>query len=471
MIMITIMLLPLFIFAGSEKKSDDGTKSFTAMLALLKYEEDGRQQIYDEFKKFTGVEMNNLLAEGTIEKVKIALASGEIPGLINARAEIYPNLVSDGILIDLAPMLKKSKILQTVPKDLLDVFKSADGKIYAVPYQHGGGCVGYFRQDWLDKLGLKVPATWAELVEVMRAFTFNDPDGDGKQNTYGYTTLVNDDFDNYSRLLMQDAYMDIQYFDGEWIDGFSQPEIAGAMKRFKYLYDEKLVDPQVITAKSTSEARSKLIEGKVGIFEYWAGEWGMNLDEYAKAANPAAVIASMPAIKETRYKNRIPPAFGITTAAEDPQLIFDSFIEGLLDKGKCQILWTYGVEEVHWTKKNGTPEFLPLLTDNTRLFKKSLIARELQLNDMPLMIDFDPRVMDSMADFKKYEMTQDAVPPNSELYAKNMGDLRNLKKETILKIITGEYATIEEGIAVYKERAEKEMKLTAILKEMNELMQ
>ena len=37
----------------------------------------------------------------------------------------------------------------------------------------------WIRQDWLDKLGLKKPETTEELLEVARAFTKNDPDGNG----------------------------------------------------------------------------------------------------------------------------------------------------------------------------------------------------------------------------------------------------------------------------------------------------
>ncbi|MBO1722884.1 sugar ABC transporter substrate-binding protein, partial [Extibacter sp. GGCC_0201] len=43
------------------------------------------------------------------------------------------------------------------------------------------------RQDWLDNLGLYMPTTAEELLDVMRAFTFDDPDGNGKDDTYGFT--------------------------------------------------------------------------------------------------------------------------------------------------------------------------------------------------------------------------------------------------------------------------------------------
>ena len=45
----------------------------------------------------------------------------------------------------------------------------------------------FIRTHWLDKLGLSVPKTWDEIKKVAHAFTFDDPDGNGKNNTYGFT--------------------------------------------------------------------------------------------------------------------------------------------------------------------------------------------------------------------------------------------------------------------------------------------
>lgn len=46
------------------------------------------------------------------------------------------------------------------------------------------------RKDWLDRLGLSVPVTLDEFYNVMKAFTLNDPDGDGINNTYGFGAYI-----------------------------------------------------------------------------------------------------------------------------------------------------------------------------------------------------------------------------------------------------------------------------------------
>lgn len=42
------------------------------------------------------------------------------------------------------------------------------------------------RKDWLDNLGLSIPVTTDDFLNVMRAFTFEDPDKNGIDDTYGF---------------------------------------------------------------------------------------------------------------------------------------------------------------------------------------------------------------------------------------------------------------------------------------------
>lgn len=62
-----------------------------------------------------------------------------------------------------------------------------NGRIMGVPSLSGtpSNHVVAIRQDWLNKLNLEVPKTLDDYITVMRAFTNDDPDGDGEKNTYG----------------------------------------------------------------------------------------------------------------------------------------------------------------------------------------------------------------------------------------------------------------------------------------------
>lgn len=67
-----------------------------------------------------------------------------------------------------------------------------EGKVYgmAIAPNLTEGEVMLIRQDWLDRLDLKAPTTIEEFEQVIAAFTNEDPDGNGKKDTYGFTFQV-----------------------------------------------------------------------------------------------------------------------------------------------------------------------------------------------------------------------------------------------------------------------------------------
>ena len=77
-------------------------------------------------------------------------------------------------------------------------WSAQNGKYYGMPFitQYSvANTLIVMRQDWLDNLGLSYPQTLDEMKDVMLAFTNDDPDGDGQNNTYGYTAEKPGQFD------------------------------------------------------------------------------------------------------------------------------------------------------------------------------------------------------------------------------------------------------------------------------------
>ena len=89
-------------------------------------------------------------------------------------------------------------IAKYMPARLKEIYKQypttfnpvvRDGKVYgmAISPNLTEGQVMLIRQDWLDSLGLEAPTTIDEFESVIAAFTNEDPDGNGKNDTYGFT--------------------------------------------------------------------------------------------------------------------------------------------------------------------------------------------------------------------------------------------------------------------------------------------
>ena len=137
---------------------------------------------------------------GYLEKIPLAIASGDLADLqfCNAFNDI-PLMMEADVLTDVGDLLQEhgKNILAVTPEQAWDS-TLYDGKQMAVAHNAYDLNIWLtiYRQDWLDNLGLGVPQTIDEYGEVLRAFTHDDPDGNGQADTYGrllYTTIRFDD--------------------------------------------------------------------------------------------------------------------------------------------------------------------------------------------------------------------------------------------------------------------------------------
>ena len=126
-------------------------------------------------------------------KLSTAIMSGDYPDIISMDATDYVNYAQTGVIADITELYEKyasDELKEYVGVDNGQSMNAItlDGKIYGLPMMGNGYDevpVMFIRQDWLDNLGLKMPTTIEELKEVARAFTEDDPDGNGQNDTYG----------------------------------------------------------------------------------------------------------------------------------------------------------------------------------------------------------------------------------------------------------------------------------------------
>ena len=125
------------------------------------------------------------------------------------------------------------------------------------------------RQDWLDNLGMEMPTTEEELLEYAKACTFNDPDGNGQDDTYFMLGAGGG-----SGLGMLDgfgtAYGNPNYTVGE--DGkFSAPMLNGTRKQ-TLEFINKLCSEGVLPVDWYSieweQAKSYTLNDKIGMVRY-----------------------------------------------------------------------------------------------------------------------------------------------------------------------------------------------------------
>jgi putative aldouronate transport system substrate-binding protein len=145
------------------------------------------------------------------------------------------------------------------------------------------------RQDWLDKLGLKVPETTEDLYKVLIAFRDMDPNGNGKKDE----VPVAFNYASYTWYYMMYSFgLNVsQPFDflgkdkeGKFYTYLTRPEFKETMGYLSKLYTEKLMNQDILNV--SNDSYMKLItENRVGVLFY-----SLNPDIVTKikAANPDA---------------------------------------------------------------------------------------------------------------------------------------------------------------------------------------
>lgn len=202
----------------------------------------------------TDLDLQLIPHENYSQTITLMFASGEMPDLLQTKGINTPEVapaVDSGNLMPLNELIDKygPNLKKYVPQESWDSARvSKDGKIYGIPQENPirNGTVTYIRQDWLDKLGLKAPKTVDEYITVLKAFKEKDPNGNGKNDEIPFTARSKFSFGN----AFFGAYDVIpslwKYQNDQLVPNFIRPEMVDALKTYRKLYEEKLLDNEFL---------------------------------------------------------------------------------------------------------------------------------------------------------------------------------------------------------------------------------
>ena len=245
----------------------------------------------------------------TAEQWNLYWASGNTPdaAFMNNTAATVFKLADQGLVRDIpAGYLDKympdwMKVIDSIAgKDLATQQTSYKGKQYICPWaSQQYPYIMAVRKDWMDNVGVtKLPTTPDELLELAKKFTFNDPDKDGKNNTYGI-------HGGGTKRYMRFGYLNTYY--GIWPDSYylvngkvTYTSTSDVYKEsLKYLnswYKAGVIDPEFATEDRTVQ-RKKWAEGKFGIIvdnPWWFSKsTSGNLTDSMTASNPMQKLFSL----------------------------------------------------------------------------------------------------------------------------------------------------------------------------------
>ncbi|MDF2838129.1 MAG: transporter substrate-binding protein [Paenibacillus sp.] len=200
------------------------------------------------------------------DKVNITLASGQLPTIMVVdKTPSFISAARAGAFWEVGPYLKDYPNLSQANEIVLSN-SSIDGKNYGVYRERVLGRMGVtLNKVWMDNLGLQPPKTIDEFYNVLKAFKENDPDKDGKDDTYGVViTKYAGPWD-----IMQVWFGAPNGWgedgSGNLVPTHMTPEYKEALKFFRKLYEEGLVNEDFAVMDS-AVWNDPFVNGEAGVF-------------------------------------------------------------------------------------------------------------------------------------------------------------------------------------------------------------
>jgi putative aldouronate transport system substrate-binding protein len=229
-------------------------------------------------------------ADGTTnaynDKLNMQLASGDLPDIIHTyQYPFFRQAYDAGYIADITDVyaeyasdyLLECRRLYPGSFD----YTSFDGRLHGISFfndNRAGGILLWIRDDWLENLNLKAPTTMEELYDLAYAFTFDDPDGNGVDDTFGLglnKDLLSDYASIYGLLngfgVPGEPYLYYRGADGKMTSNYLEPGVKDALAFTNRLYSDGLIDPE-FTVKDNTVIQEDITAGRIGMA--FGRQWG-----------------------------------------------------------------------------------------------------------------------------------------------------------------------------------------------------
>ena len=366
-IALTVMASSMVGCVKKEKDTSVENKRFAFDMMNIYYNTEPptpENALLQEIENYTNTDLNVVWVPRAAydDKVAVTLASGEMPKVILATRPmdmVIVNGVRSGMFWEIGPYLKdypnlnkklNSKVLESL---------SIDGKIYSLyrsrPITRDAVI---YRKDWLKNLGLQEPKTIEDVYNMIKAFTLNDPDQNGVNDTVGLIEMKGIPYSG----------MVAQWFgapNGWTEDGtpdFATEEYLNMLKWYKRLYQEKLLNLDFAVVEE-AQRQQQFLSGKAGVkLHIWESLNGSDELDLKKIVPNAELdgVSRIQGPKGERSRSwggyagaYMFPKTSVKTEAELKQIL--TFFDKLCDV-KIQNMMKYGIEGTNYKVENGKAE-------------------------------------------------------------------------------------------------------------------
>lgn len=404
--------------------------------------------IHDFINEAVGITLNHIAPPSANydEKLAILLVSDtdiDMFKLSNSQFNKLFDYADQGALLDLAPYLQEKlpHVLQVIPMEVLESMM-VDGALYGIPVFCSPNRMNtHIRQDWLNNLGLQTPKTLEELHDVLYAFTFNDPDGNGQKDTVGYAGRGLEGLEPlFGAFGFTGVGFSFWYLDEE---GNLKPSALhenapDALKLIRDWYAEGIIDPEIFVTTSEQQINDKLFNNYWGYYYHW-WTYDSRLNRQMQEHDPNFLLVTLAPPTGADGKGHVRGVSainGVVCVMSNTPHLEDSL--KLLDWYHTEegMMTTYtGVRDLHWYQDaEGKYHTLPQF-ENDATWIQWYSAFE---SEWPLLQVETYMVQSRRDSFNWNTITNAADKMVTEAEIAYRADLLDYVRESYMKFVTGE---------------------------------
>jgi putative aldouronate transport system substrate-binding protein len=443
----------------------------------------GEQACYQELEKRTGIhlEFQHPPLQQETDQFNLLVASGKYPDIVeydylHSYAGGPSKAIKDGVIVRLNEAIERyapnfKKVLADRP-DWRKQIATDEGDIYAFPFLRSEPILLTFigpviRGDWLDKLGLKAPATLDDWHTMLKAF--KDQNANGQGTTLPFSPWFSSIPGGWNAWYAAGAFLR-HAFIGAWgitmgfyqvnntvMYGALQPEFKDFTQAMRTWFAEGLIDPDFASTDQNG-LDAKVTGGRLGSVVALNGNGIGKYMGLVKDPTFKLVGAPYPVLKAgdkslLGQRDDYYPGNGsaaITSANKHLAETVKELDYAYSDAG--HMLFNFGIEGKSYNLENGYPRYTAEMMHNPQgLPPAQAMSRYIRGNSSGPFVQ-DARYIEQYYELQAQkdalktwlEPTDDRqMPPvtptqeESKKFASIMNDVNGKYQEVFTKVITG----------------------------------
>lgn len=430
--------------------------------------------VLDKIEELTGVRVRAIqAAPGEFDtKLNTLIASKTLPDIMRVDLATANQLIQEGMVMPMDDLLRQYG--QDVLNEIGDILPLApanqiDGQTYMVVSSNTEYMENLaIRKDWLSNLGLEMPTDLDSLYDTLVAFTKNDPDQNGKDDTIGIVMTIaqNMQWENLFGTFGIAYNKPMRLEDGTVTTYMKHPHYLEAIAYLRKLYQAGVMDPDFATMPAMT-AHEKLWSGQCGAYGFRSvgttNNWYPGRYTFETTNDPADTFAYAQITGpygecgSAKQYPKLKLGFVITSTCENPEAAMQ-LINFMFTKEGDELLYL-GVPDVMWRwvdEANGQYERLGEYTDDaTHRSNGGFVYWPDMLKDGVGMRTLNPLSRNAQLEQQKHAIEWAEILREFEADTEYGTLLKDIEKEALATLIVTD-GDVETEYAAFVERWDSE---------------